>query len=81
MEKKLGVWTGPMGDNTWGRESGVGWDAIDRRVYHSRSWALAKDLQKFLLRNGGDEVPRSQARPGDVIFYEQVAPGASEPPG
>ncbi|MEU3754970.1 amidase domain-containing protein [Streptomyces olivoreticuli] len=81
MEKKFGFWTGPMGDNTWGRESGVGVDWADQRFYHSRSWALAQDLQKFLLRNGGAEIPKSEARPGDVIFYEQVAPGAGEPQG
>ncbi|GAA0420555.1 amidase domain-containing protein [Streptomyces luteireticuli] len=81
MEKKFGFWSGPMGDNAWGRESGVGVPWVDQRVYYSRSWALAKDLQKFLVRNGGTEVPRAEVRPGDVIFYEQVASGAEEAPG
>ncbi|MFE2547306.1 amidase domain-containing protein [Streptomyces sp. NPDC059355] len=81
MRKKFDFWLGPGGDNAWGRESGVGVDRIDRRVYHSRSWGLAKDLHGFLLHNGGEEVTRSEARPGDVIFYEQVAPDPDEPPG
>ncbi|MDT0450534.1 amidase domain-containing protein [Streptomyces hesseae] len=81
MQRKFGSWAGPMGDNTWGRESGIGVPYLDQRAYHSRSWALAKELQKFLVRNGGEEVPRSEARPGDIIFYEQVAPGAGEPQG
>ncbi|MEV6731465.1 amidase domain-containing protein [Streptomyces sp. NPDC051364] len=74
MQKKFDFWLGPRGDNTWGRESGLGIERIDRRVYHSRSWGLAKDLHGFLLHNGGEEVARSEARPGDVIFYEQVGP-------
>lgn len=81
MQKKFDSWTGPRGDNTWGRESGLGIDWLDQRVYHSRSWAQAKGLHGFLLSNGGTEIPRSQALPGDVIFYEQVAPDPDEPQG
>ncbi|KOG85692.1 amidase domain-containing protein [Streptomyces varsoviensis] len=82
MEKKFDSWLGPMGDNSWGRETGLGIDWLDQRAYHSRSWASAQDLRHFLVRNGGEELPRSQARPGDVIFYEQAAddPGG-EPAG
>ncbi|WP_327131213.1 hypothetical protein OG311_07550 [Streptomyces sp. NBC_01343] len=57
----------------------MGVDRIDGRVYHSRSWGLAKDLRGFLLHNGGEEVVRSAARPGDVIFHEQVAADPAEP--
>ncbi|PHQ51642.1 hypothetical protein BLA24_12470 [Streptomyces cinnamoneus] len=84
MQKKFDTWLGPRGDNTWGRESGIGIDWWDQRAYHSRSWASAKYLRNFLTDNGGEEVPRSQARPGDLIFYEQVAedPGkGGEPQG
>ncbi|WP_171162009.1 amidase domain-containing protein [Streptomyces sp. I05A-00742] len=82
MEKKFDSMWGPHGDNTWGRESGTGFDWWDQRAYHSRSWASAQGLQNFLTRNGGEEVPRPEARPGDIIFYEQVAddPGG-EPTG
>ncbi|MBZ4319896.1 amidase domain-containing protein [Streptomyces huiliensis] len=73
MKKKFTTWLGPHGDNTWGRESGIGNDWWDGRAYYSRSWAAAKDLQHFLTRSGGEEVSRSQARPGDVIFYQQIA--------
>ncbi|MEV0416449.1 hypothetical protein AB0I68_38360 [Streptomyces sp. NPDC050448] len=34
-----------------------------------------------LVRNGGTEVTKSEALPGDVIFYEQVASDPSEPRG
>lgn len=33
------------------------------------------------MHNGGEEVARSEARPGDAVFYEQVAPDPDEPPG
>lgn len=81
MQKKFDFWMGPRGDNTWGRESGLGWGWVDQRAYHSRSWAQAKGLHEFLVRNGGEEVTRSDARPGDIIFYEQVAPDPDEPQG
>ncbi|GAA3048889.1 hypothetical protein GCM10020000_31630 [Streptomyces olivoverticillatus] len=76
MQKKIDPWLGLLGDNTWGRESGlgIGWDWADKHAYHSKSWARAEGLQNFLLHNGSKEVPRSEARPGDIVFYEQVAP-------
>ncbi|THA28709.1 amidase domain-containing protein [Streptomyces sp. A1547] len=81
MKKKLSPWTGLMGDDTWGRQSGTGWDWLDQNAYHSESWARAEGLQNFLLRHGSKEVPRADARPGDIIFYEQVAPGTETAPG
>ncbi|RPF29864.1 putative amidase-like protein [Streptomyces sp. Ag109_G2-6] len=81
MQKKFDFWMGPRGDNTWGRESGIGVPWLDQRAYHSRSWSQAKGLHGFLLRNGGEEITRSEARPGDVVFYEQVAADPDEPQG
>lgn len=42
-----------MGDDTWGHESGTGWDWLDQRADYSKSWASANLLQDFLLKNGG----------------------------
>ncbi|MEV4437622.1 amidase domain-containing protein [Streptomyces sp. NPDC049577] len=83
MEEKIDSWWwGLQGDNTWGREKdGTGWTALDAKIFHSDSWARAEALQNFLLRNGGEEIPRSEARPGDIIFYEQVAPGTKTAQG
>ncbi|MEU3355713.1 amidase domain-containing protein [Streptomyces sp. NPDC037389] len=82
MEEKLDSWWGLHGDNTWGREKdGSGFDWVDKKLFHSDSWARAEGLQNFLLHNGGEEIPRSEARPGDVIFYEQVASGTKTAQG
>ncbi|MFD6940982.1 amidase domain-containing protein [Streptomyces goshikiensis] len=81
MKKKIDPWTGLMGDDAWGRQSGTGWDWLDQHAYHSESWARAEGLQNFLLRHGSKEVPRTEAQPGDIVFYEQVAPGTETAPG
>ncbi|WP_406514314.1 amidase domain-containing protein [Streptomyces sp. NBC_00161] len=81
MKKKIDPWTGLMGDDAWGRQSGTGWDWLDQHAYHSESWARAEGLQNFLLRHGSKEVPRTEAQPGDIVFYEQVASGTETAPG
>ncbi|MGW7450164.1 amidase domain-containing protein [Streptomyces sp. NPDC054787] len=52
-----------------------------RGCRHSESWARAEGLQNFLLRRGSKEVPRTEAQPGDIVFYEQVASGTETAPG
>ncbi|ARF52833.1 amidase domain-containing protein [Streptomyces gilvosporeus] len=74
MQKKLDPLSGPDGDDTWGHESGVGNDWWDSRMYYSKSWAGAENQQNFMLKHGGEEVPASQVRPGDIIHYEQQGP-------
>lgn len=71
MQQKKGFWTGVKGDDDWGKESGLGPDWLDRSLYYSHTWAGAENQQDFMLRHGGEEVPRSEARPGDIIYYEQ----------
>lgn len=80
-DKKIDPWTGLMGDDAWGRQTGTGWDRRDQHAYHSEPWARAEGLQNFLLRHGSKEVPRTEAQPGDIVFYEQVAPGTETAPG
>ncbi|MFG2826466.1 amidase domain-containing protein [Streptomyces sp. NPDC048434] len=81
MQKKLDPWSGARGDDTWGHESGIGNDWWDSSMYYSKSWAGAENQQNFMLKHGGEEVPQSQARPGDVIYYEQQGPGGENAHG
>ncbi|NJP47075.1 amidase domain-containing protein [Actinacidiphila epipremni] len=81
MQRKMGFWSGVKGGDDWGKESGTGWDLLDTHLYFSDSWAGAEAQQNFMLKHGGEEVPRSQARPGDIIYYEQQAAGSSNDPG
>nr|WP_234344168.1 hypothetical protein [Streptomyces sp. WM6372] len=46
-----------------------------------RVLGAGRGLQNFLLRHGSKEIPRADARPGDIIFHEQVAPGTETVPG
>ncbi|MFH8411198.1 amidase domain-containing protein [Streptomyces sp. NPDC018019] len=72
MQKKLDFWSGARGDDTWGHESGIGNDWWDKTMYYSKSWGGAENQQNFMLDHGGEEVPRDQVRPGDIIYYEQA---------
>ncbi|WP_269856985.1 amidase domain-containing protein [Streptomyces sp. RPT161] len=81
MQPKSDFWTGYMGDDTWGHESGTGWDWLDQRAYYSKSWASAGHLQDFLLKHGAEDVPASDVRPGDIIFFEQDEPAEGRAPG
>ncbi|MFI2242528.1 amidase domain-containing protein [Streptomyces chrestomyceticus] len=72
MQKKLDFWSGARDDDTWGHESGIGNDWWDKSMYYSKSWGGAENQQDFMLRHGGEEVPRDQVRPGDIIYYEQA---------
>jgi hypothetical protein len=74
MQRKMGFWTGVKGDDDWGKESGTGWGWLDKHLYYSHSWGGAENQQDFMLRHGGEEVPRNQVRPGDIIYYEQQGP-------
>ncbi|MER0481455.1 amidase domain-containing protein [Streptomyces sp. Edi2] len=56
-------------------------DWWDSSMYYSKSWAGAENQQNFMLKHGGQEVPQSQARPGDIIYYEQQGPGAENEQG
>ncbi|WP_406478221.1 amidase domain-containing protein [Streptomyces platensis] len=74
MQKKIDPWSGARGDDTWGNTGGIGIDSIDASLYYSKTWAGAENQQNFMLKHGGEEVPQSQARPGDIIYYEQQGP-------
>lgn len=81
MQKKIDPWSGARGEDTWGNTGGIGIDAIDASLYYSKTWAGAENQQNFMLKHGGEEVPQSQARPGDIIYYEQQGPDAESERG
>lgn len=74
MKRKMGFWSGVKGDDDWGKEEGTGWDWLDKKLYYSHSWGGAENQQDFMLKHGGEEVTPGQARPGDIIYYEQQGP-------
>lgn len=71
MKEKTSFW-GTADDDTWmiGHRTGI--DAIDKRLAYSDTWAAAENQQNFLLKHGGSEVHQSEAKPGDLIYYEQA---------
>ena len=42
---------------------------------HSYSWGGADNLHQFLVNNNSIEVSMQDARPGDIVFWEQKDPG------
>jgi hypothetical protein len=71
MQQKTSFWAGTQGDDTWMVGNPTGWDWADKKGAYSDTWAAAENQQNFMLRHGGEEVPRSEVRPGDIIYYEQ----------
>jgi hypothetical protein len=67
-------------DDTWGHGGQTGWDWLDKHDHsHTRSWTDSNAQRDFMLRNGGEQVPLSQARPGDIIYLEQAGTGGPTP--
>ncbi|MER5438944.1 amidase domain-containing protein [Streptomyces sp. NPDC002790] len=71
MKEKTSFW-GPADDDTWMAGPRTGVDAIDKRVSYSDTWAAAENQQNFMLKHGGSEIPQAEAKPGDIIYYEQA---------
>jgi hypothetical protein len=66
----------------WFQGAQTGWDWLDARDFsHSSTWTLSNAQRDFFLENGGSEVPVTQARPGDVIYWEQAGPDGPIEPG
>jgi hypothetical protein len=81
MKEKTSFWEGTTGEDTWmiGNRSGV--DSVDKHLAYSDTWAAAENNQNFMLKHGGTEVPRSDVKPGDIIYYEQAGPNDSTEKG
>jgi hypothetical protein len=73
MKEKTSIW-GTSDDDTWMIGNRTGIDEVDKRLAYSNTWAAAENNQNFMLRHGGQEIPPSEVKPGDIIYYEQAGP-------
>jgi hypothetical protein len=81
VKDKVDPWWGTQGDDTWSPGNRTGWNWFDEHDYsHSASWGRAQDSYDFWTRHG-HEVSMDEARPGDLIYWEQVEPGHDIKPG
>jgi hypothetical protein len=80
MKEKTSFW-GTADDDTWMIGNRTGIDNIDKRLAYSDSWAAAENQQNFMLKHGGEEIPRTAVKPGDILYYEQTGPGSSNDQG
>ncbi|MGN9914120.1 amidase domain-containing protein [Phytohabitans sp. LJ34] len=72
LEQKMDPW-GTWSDNSWGRGLQTGWDWLDSNDRsHSRPWTQSEAQRDFFLDNGGSQVSTTDARPGDVIYFENA---------
>ncbi|GDY32093.1 amidase domain-containing protein [Gandjariella thermophila] len=46
---------------------------------HTRTWTDANAQRDFFLRHGGQQIPLSEARPGDIVYFEQQGTGGPTP--
>src|SRR5262249_2934347 len=72
---------GNLSGDSWskGQQTGVGF--IDEHDYsHSATWAQAQDSYDFWKQHG-QEISPQDAKPGDIIYWEQDGPGGDRPPG
>ncbi|MGH3620554.1 MAG: amidase domain-containing protein [Sciscionella sp.] len=73
---------GTLDEDNWVEGMQTGVPAIDSHDYsHSATWSQADKLHDFLTRNGGHQVTLDQAKPGDVIFFDQNSPNPNIPQG
>ncbi len=80
--KKDGLTTWATCEDCWGHGPQTGIDWLDKRdSSHSASWADSEAQRDFFVANGAEELPVSAARPGDIIYWEQVGPGGPVDPG
>ncbi|MEV0093444.1 amidase domain-containing protein [Streptomyces sp. NPDC050738] len=80
MKEKTSIW-GTSDDDTWMIGNRTGIDNVDKRLAYSDSWAAAENQQNFMLKHGGAEVPRTDVKPGDILYYEQEGSGGSNEVG
>jgi hypothetical protein len=74
-------WAGNFSDNSWSKGAQTGWGFLDEHDYsHSASWGQAQASYDFWTKHG-QEVGLADARPGDIIYWEQDAGGSDIPAG
>jgi hypothetical protein len=55
------------------------WQVFNQNGVYTPSWTAAQNQRDFFVHNGGHTVPRSQARPGDLIYFVQKGKGCERP--
>lgn len=75
LSEKDGQWSKQDWLNPVPNIPGYGGKDIDRYRY-TPSWFNADAQREFLLNNGGWVVPVSEARPGDVVYFNYADPSA-----
>jgi hypothetical protein len=74
-------WMGTLSDNSWYKGGQTGWGFLDEHDYsHSASWGQAQASYEFWTKHG-HEVSLADARPGDIIYWEQDEGGYDIKPG
>jgi hypothetical protein len=79
--KQYDAFWGTLDDDSWdkGHQWGIG--PLDEKDYsHSPSWAQAPASYQFWSEHG-TEVTMADARPGDIIYWEQADDGHDIPAG
>jgi hypothetical protein len=79
---KFGLTGSYGGSDSWGQggQTGIGW--IDSNLgNHTDSWFNSQAQYTFFTEHGGQEVDVSDARPGDVIYFDQVGANDVNPAG
>ncbi|AKJ10695.1 hypothetical protein ABB07_11925 [Streptomyces incarnatus] len=76
MKEKTSIW-GTSDDDSWMIGNPTGIDRIDRSLAYSNTWSAAENQKDFMLRHGGEEIPRSEVKPGDILYFEQSGPNDS----
>ncbi|WP_211769478.1 amidase domain-containing protein [Kutzneria sp. CA-103260] len=66
--------TGPWRDTQWYDGSDTGWSKIDGPT-SSASWKSVDAQKQFFLDHGGQQIPLSEAQPGDVVYWVQQGSG------
>jgi hypothetical protein len=60
-------------EDAWGKGKSLGNESLDQKTHRrTDSWVQAPALKDVLLNNGGTVVSHTEARPGDLIFWEDA---------
>jgi hypothetical protein len=81
LRQHADFWLGNLSDESWSKGAQTGWGWFDEDGYsHSASWAQAPTSYEFWTKHGR-EVRVADARPGDIVYWEQEEGGYDIPPG
>ncbi|GAA5088392.1 amidase domain-containing protein [Nocardia iowensis] len=72
LKDKMDFWSwGTLDSDNWGTSPAgdVGVPFIEGKT-HTESWYNSDSQRKFFLENGGTQVSVSDARPGDIVYFD-----------